>query len=152
MSLKNTLEEFKAFAVKGNVVDMAVGVIIGGAFGKIVTSLVNDVVMPVVGMFMGGLDFANLFVATDGNKYASIEQATELGVGVIKYGAFIQQIIDFLIVAIIVFIMLKVITGLKKKPEEAPAAPAEPTTKVCPFCKSEINIEATKCPHCTSEV
>ena len=152
MSLKNTLDEFKAFAVKGNVVDMAVGVIIGGAFGKIVTSLVNDVVMPVVGMFMGGLDFANLFIATNGTKYATIEQAIEAGSGVIKYGAFIQQIIDFLIIAIIVFAMLKVITGLKKKPEEAPAAPVEPTTKVCPFCKSEINIEATKCPHCTSEV
>jgi len=152
MSLKNTLEEFKAFAVKGNVVDMAVGVIIGGAFGKIVTSLVNDVVMPTIGMFMGGLDFASLFYATDGNKYATLDAAIEAGSGVIKYGAFIQQIIDFLIIAIVVFVMLKVITGLKKKPEEVPAEPEAPTTKVCPFCKTEINIEATRCPHCTSEL
>ncbi len=153
MSLKNTLEEFKAFAVKGNVVDMAVGVIIGGAFGKIVTSLVNDVVMPIVGMFMGGVDFTTLFYATDGNKYSTIDAAIEAGSGVIKYGTFINQIIDFLIIAIIVFIMLKVITGLKNKPAEAPAEePAAPTTKVCPFCKTEINIDATRCPHCTSEL
>ena len=152
MSLKTTLEEFKAFAVKGNVVDMAVGVIIGGAFGKIVTSLVNDVVMPVIGMFMGGANFSALFQATDGNTYATIDDAIAAGSGVIKYGAFIQQIIDFIIIAIVVFVMLKIITGLKKKPEEVPAEPAAPTTKVCPFCKSEISIEATRCPHCTSEL
>lgn len=150
MSLKTTLEEFKAFAVKGNVVDMAVGVIIGGAFGKIVTSLVNDIVMPIVGIFMGGVDFTNLFYATDGNIYATVDDAVAAGSGVIKYGAFINQIIDFLIIAIIVFVMLKIITGMKK--EEAPAEPEAPTTKVCPFCKSEIAIEATRCPHCTSEL
>ncbi len=152
MSLKTTLEDFKAFAVKGNVVDMAVGVIIGGAFGKIVTSLVNDIVMPVIGMFMGGVDFSTLFYATDGNTYATIDDAIAAGSGIVKYGTFIQQIIDFLIIAIVVFVMLKVITGLKKKPEEVPAEPAAPTTKVCPFCKTEINIEATRCPHCTSEL
>ena len=149
MSLKSTLTEFKEFAVKGNVVDMAVGVIIGGAFGKIVTSLVNDVIMPIVGIAIGGIDFTNLFIATDGNTYATVDAAVEAGAGVIKYGAFISQIIDFIIIAIIIFIMLKIITKLKR---EKPAEPAAPTTKVCPFCKSEINIEATKCPNCTSDL
>ena len=149
MSLKSTFTEFKEFAVKGNVVDMAVGVIIGGAFGKIVTSLVNDVIMPIVGIAIGGMDFNNLFIATDGNTYATADAAVEAGAGVIKYGAFISQIIDFIIIAIIIFIMLKMITKLKK---EKPAEPAAPTTKVCPFCKSEINIEATKCPNCTSDL
>ncbi len=152
MSLKTTIEEFKAFAVKGNVVDMAVGVIIGGAFGKIVTSLVNDVIMPIIGMFMGGVDFTTLFYATDGNTYATAAEALEAGSGIIAYGNFISQIVDFLIIAIVIFVMLKVITGLKKKPEVVEEAPAAPTTKVCPFCKSEIAIDATKCPHCTSEV
>lgn len=150
MSLKSTLTEFKEFAVKGNVIDMAVGVIVGGAFGKIVTSIVNDIIMPIVGIAIGGIDFSSLFIATDGNTYATADAAIEAGAGVIKYGAFISQVIDFLIIAIIIFIMLKVITNLKKK--ETPAEPEAPTTKVCPFCRSEISIEATKCPHCTSDL
>lgn len=150
MSIKSTIEEFKAFAVKGNVVDMAVGVIIGGAFGKIVTSLVNDIIMPIVGIFMGGVDFSTLFYATDGGKYLTVEEAIEAGSGVIQYGSFISQVVDFFIIAVVIFAMLKVLTGLKNVKKQAPAPEEAPTTKVCPFCKSEISIEATRCPLCTS--
>jgi large conductance mechanosensitive channel len=149
MSLKSTMTEFKEFAVKGNVVDMAVGVIIGGAFGKIVTSLVNDIVMPVIGVLTGGIDFTNLFVPLDGNTYATLAEAEEAGAAVLKYGSFISQILDFLIIAFVIFIIVKKLMNMKKKPEPAPEAP---TTKVCPYCKSEISIEATRCPHCTSQL
>ena len=144
------MKEFKDFAVKGNVVDMAVGVIIGGAFGKIVTSLVNDVVMPVIGVFTGGIDFTSLFVSLDGNTYATLAEAEEAGAAVLKYGNFISQIVDFLIIALVIFIVVKKLMAIKKK--EEPVVEEAPTTKVCPFCKSEISIEATRCPHCTSEL
>ena len=144
------MKEFKDFAVKGNVVDMAVGVIIGGAFGKIVTSLVNDVVMPVIGVFTGGIDFTSLFVPLDGNTYATLAEAEEAGAAVLKYGNFISQIVDFLIIALVIFIVVKKLMTIKKK--EEPVVEEAPTTKVCPFCKSEISIEATRCPHCTSEL
>lgn len=150
MSLKDTMKEFKEFAVKGNVVDMAVGVIIGGAFGKIVTSLVNDVVMPVVGVLTGGVDFSNLFISLDGNTYSSLAQAEEAGAAVLKYGSFISQVLDFLIISFVIFIVVKKIMVLGKK-KEAPVEEA-PTTKICPYCKSEIAIDATRCPHCTSEL
>ena len=159
MSFKKTLEEFKAFAVKGNVVDMAVGVIIGGAFGKIVTSLVNftaivtslvnDIINPIIGVVTGGLDFSSLFIALDGNHYDTIDAAVSANAAILKYGSFISAIINFLIVAFVIFILIKQLSKLKKK--EAPVETA-PTTKVCPYCKSEINIEATRCPHCTSEL
>jgi len=144
------MKEFKDFAVKGNVVDMAVGVIIGGAFGKIVTSLVNDVVMPVIGVFTGGIDFASLFIPLDGGTYATLAEAEEAGAAVLKYGAFISQVVDFLIIAMVIFIVVKKLMVVKKK--EEPVVEEAPTTKICPFCKSEINIEATRCPHCTSEL
>jgi len=144
------IKEFKEFAVKGNVVDMAVGVIIGGAFGKIVTSLVNDVVMPVIGVFTGGIDFANLFIPLDGNTYATLAEAEEAGAAVLKYGSFISQIVDFLIIALVIFIVVKKLMTINKK--EEPVVEEAPTTKVCPYCKSEISIEATRCPHCTSEL
>lgn len=150
MSLKDTMKEFKEFAVKGNVVDMAVGVIIGGAFGKIVTSLVNDIVMPVVGVLTGGVDFSNLFISLDGNTYSSLAQAEEAGAAVLKYGSFISQVLDFLIISFVIFIVVKKIMVLGKK-KEAPFEEA-PTTKICPYCKSEIAIDATRCPHCTSEL
>ena len=123
------IKEFKEFAVKGNVMDMAVGVIIGGAFGKIVTSLVNDVLMPVISLVTGGIDFTNLFVNLSGDeKYATLAAAQEAGASVFAYGQFIQNIVDFLIVAFCIFLMLKGINKLnKKKEEEAPAAPAGPT-------------------------
>ena len=132
--MKTLLKEFKEFAVKGNVVDMAVGVIVGGAFGKIVTSLVNDVIMPLVGVLTGGIDFSNLFLPLDGNTY----------------GSFLSQVLDFLIVSFVIFIFVKKIMTLGRK-KEAPA-PEAPKTKVCPYCKSEIAIDATRCPHCTSEL
>lgn len=149
MALKDTMKEFKEFAVKGNVVDMAVGVIVGGAFSKIVTSFVNDLIMPVIGKITGGTDFTQLFLPLDGNTYATLEEA-QAATATIAYGSFITQILDFLIIAIVIFAALKVLVRLKgpaaPEPEEAP------TTKVCPFCKSEIAIDATRCPHCTSQL
>ena len=147
--MKTLLKEFKEFAVKGNVVDMAVGVIVGGAFGKIVTSLVNDVIMPLVCVLTGGIDFSNLFLPLDGNTYATLAEAEAAG-AVLKYGSFLSQVLDFLIVSFVIFIFVKKIMALGRK-KEAPVEEA-PKTKVCPYCKSEIAIDATRCPHCTSEL
>ncbi len=141
------MEEFKKFALKGNMIDLAVGVIIGGAFNGIVSSLVNDIIMPVLSLFTGKLDFANWFIALDGNTYMTLAEAQEAGAATLNYGNFISGIINFLIMAFVVFMLVKGINKMKK--EEAPA-PAAPTTKKCPFCKSEIALDATKCPHCTS--
>jgi len=118
------IKEFKEFAMRGNVMDMAVGVIIGGAFGKIVTSLVNDVIMPLVGVFTGGLDFSGLFVTLDGQSYDSLAKAQEAGAAVLAYGAFMQNILDFLIIAFCIFLMIKGMNKLTKKKEAEPAAPA----------------------------
>lgn len=139
-------EEFKKFAMRGNVMDMAVGVIIGGAFGKIVTSLVNDVIMPPIGMAMGKMDFNNLFVVLNGKEFATLAEAKKAGAPVLAYGSFIQSIIDFVILALIVFIMIQQINKLKD--EEPPA----PEARKCPYCKSEIPDDATRCPHCTSQL
>ena len=144
--MKTLLKEFNDFAVKGNVVDMAVGVIVGGAFGKIVTSLVNDVIMPLVGVLTGGIDFSNLFLPLDGNTYATLAEAEAAGAAVLKYGSFLSQVI----VSFVIFIFVKKIMTLGRK-KEAPVEEA-PKTKVCPYCKSEIAIDATRCPHCTSEL
>ena len=144
------MKEFKEFAVKGNVVDMAVGVIVGGAFGKIVTSLVNDVIMPLVGVLTGGIDFSNLILPLDGNTYATLAEAEAAGAAVLKYGSFISQVLDFLIVSFVIFIFVKKIMTLGRKKKEA--APEAPKTKVCPYCKSEIAVDDTRCPHCTSEL
>lgn len=141
------LKEFKEFINRGNVVDMAVGVIIGGAFGKIVSSLVEDVIMPLIGKITGGGSVANLFVSLDGNNYATIEAAQEAGAATLNYGTFIQSIIDFLIIAFVIFLFVKQINKMKKEEPEA-----APTTKECPFCKTEIAIEATRCPNCTSQL
>lgn len=121
------LNEFKAFAMRGNVLDMAVGVIIGGAFGKIVTSLVNDIFMPLIGLATGGMDFTNLFFALDGNRYETIAAAKEAGASVFAYGQFIQNIVDFLLVALCVFLVVKAVNRFKKKEEAAPAAPPAPS-------------------------
>ena len=147
--MKKFMEEFKAFAMRGNVVDMAVGVIIGGAFGKITTSLVNDIFMPLLGLLTGGINFGGLFYALDGNTYASVEAAAEAGVGTINYGAFMQCIIDFVLVALCMFLVIKVMNKLKK-PEPAPAPAKAP--RLCQFCKTEIADDATRCPHCTSQL
>jgi large conductance mechanosensitive channel len=141
-------KEFKEFTMRGNVLDMAIGVIIGGAFGKIATSLVNDVIMPPIGLLLGKLDFSNLFINLSGKDYASLADAKKAGAAVIAYGAFLSTVIDFLIVAFAVFILVKQINRLRRQS----AAPAEPTTKVCPFCISSISVKATRCPHCTSEL
>ncbi|MBP3426978.1 MAG: large conductance mechanosensitive channel protein MscL [Clostridia bacterium] len=148
--MKKFFEEFKAFAMRGNVIDMAIGVVIGGAFGKITTSLVNDIFMPLLGMMTGGVNFGGLFYALDGNEYASIEAAAEAGVGTLNYGAFIQNIVDFLLIALCMFIVVKFMNNMHKKPEPAPAPAKAP--RLCPYCKSEIADDATRCPHCTSEL
>ena len=147
--MKKFFEEFKAFAMRGNVVDMAIGVIIGGAFGKITTSLVNDIFMPILGLLTGGINFGGLFYALDGNAYASAEAAAEAGVGTINYGAFIQCVIDFVLVALCMFLVIKFMNRLKK-PEPAPAPAKAP--RLCPFCRTEIADDATRCPHCTSQL
>ena len=148
------LAEFKKFAVKGNVVDMAVGIIIGGAFGTIAKSLVDDVLMPFVGLLLGGVDFAELFlVLQDGAEvaapYATLADAQAAGAVTVNYGIFVNNVVAFLIVALAVFFLVKGINRLK---EEEEAAPAEPTTKACPFCATDIPIPASRCPHCTSEL
>jgi len=145
--MKKMMEEFKKFALKGNMIDLAVGVIVGGAFNSIVTSLVNDIFMPVLSLFTGKLDFANWFIALDGNKYMTIAEAQEAGAATLNYGNFISGVINFIIMAFVVFMLVKAINKLKT---EEPAKPAAPTTKKCPFCKTDIPLEATKCPHCTS--
>lgn len=144
-------KEFKEFAMRGNVVDMAVGIIIGAAFGTIVKSLVDDVIMPPIGLLLGSVDFSDLFVtlkegATAG-PYLTLAAAKEAGAVTLSYGAFLNTVISFLIVAFSVFLLVKGMNSLKRK-EEAPAA--DPTTKECPYCFSTIPIKATKCPYCTS--
>jgi large conductance mechanosensitive channel len=145
-------KEFKQFAVKGNVLDMAVGIIIGAAFGTIVKSFVSDIIMPPIGLALGNVDFSNLFVVLKSGlgvmpPYASLEAAQKAGAVTINYGIFINVLISFLIIAFAVFMIVKSFNNLKKK-EEVP--PAEPTTKECPYCLSSIPIKATKCAHCTS--
>ncbi len=147
------ISEFKTFIMRGNVIDLAVGVIIGGAFQAIVKSLVDDVVMPVISLITKGVDFASKFIALDGGEYNTLEEAQAAGAAVLTYGNFISAVINFFIMAFVIFLFVKGINAIsekaKKKEEEAPA---EPTTKTCPYCQSEISIKATKCPHCTSEV
>ena len=137
------VKEFKEFAMRGNVMDMAVGVIIGGAFGKITTSVVNDLIMPVVGKFAGGMDFSNLFIALSDKEFATLEAAKKAGVPVIAYGSFINVVVDFLLIAFSVFVLVKVINRIHPKEETKPA-------RICPYCKQEIADDAERCPHCTS--
>lgn len=146
-------KEFKEFAMRGNVVDMAVGIIIGAAFGTIVKSLVDEVIMPPIGLLLGNVDFTDLFItlkegATAG-PYLTLAAAKEAGAVTMGYGAFLNTVISFLIVAFAVFLLIKGMNSLKRKEEEAPA---DPTTKECPYCFTEIPIKATKCPHCTSNL
>ncbi len=149
--MKKMLAEFKQFAIKGNMIDLAVGMIIGTSFNKIVSSLVNDMIMPLLGIFTGKIDFAKLFIALDGNTYETLAAAEEAGVACFKYGSFLAGLLDFIIMAFIVFLFVRGINKLRDANKE-PEAPKAPTTKVCPFCKSEISLEATRCPHCTSEL
>lgn len=139
------LKEFKKFAMRGNVVDMAVGVVIGGAFGKIVSSLVADIIMPPIGKVLGDVNFANLFINLSDKPVATLAEAKKAGIPVIAYGNFLNTVIDFLIIALVIFFMIKQINRL------APKKPAPPTRK-CPYCFQPIDDKATRCPHCTSEL
>ena len=147
------LKEFKTFAMRGNVIDMAVGIIIGGAFGTIVKSLVADVIMPPIGMLLGGVDFSDLFIllkeGTTPGPYPTLALAQKAGAVVISYGMFINAVISFLIVAFAVFMLVRSINKLQREKE---APPTEPTTKECTYCFSTISIKASRCPHCTSAV
>lgn len=141
------LKEFKEFINRGNVLDMAVGVIMGGAFGAIAKSLVDDILMPLIGILLGGVDFKELFISLDGKSYASLAQATEEGGAILRYGVFINAVVMFLLISLCLFFIVRAFNQVRRKEE-----PAAPTTKVCPYCKSEIAIDATRCPHCTSEL
>lgn len=156
---KSFFSEFKKFAMRGNVIDMAVGIIIGAAFGKIVDSMVKDVIMPPVGLLLGSVDFSNLFfvlkdVPGHEGAYASLAQATNAGATTLNLGNFLNAVISFTIVAFAVFVLIKAINKLQSSLEkhEAEAEAAAPTTKQCPYCRSVIDINATRCPHCTSEL
>ncbi len=150
--MKKLLSEFKDFIQRGNVMDMAVGVIIGIAFGAIVTSLVNDIIMPPVGLLLGNADFSDLYINLSGTDYASLSDAKAAGAAVIAYGSFINTIINFLIIALAVFFMIRFVNNLGKLTKKEEETAAEPTTKECPFCLSSIAIKATRCPNCTSQL
>ncbi len=141
------VNEFKTFIMRGNVMDMAVGVIIGSAFTGIVNSLVNDIIMPVVTLITGRINFSDLMISLDGNSYPTLKAAQDAGASVIAYGNFIQLVVQFLLTAFVIFMVVK---GMNKLHKPAPAP--EVTTKICPYCKSEIHKDAVKCPHCASEL
>ena len=140
-------KEFKEFIMRGNVMDLAIGIIIGAAFGKIITSFVSDILMPPIGLVLGNVDFNNLFVTLSGAHHDTLKAAKDAGAVTINYGVFLGTVIDFLIVAFVIFLVIKQINRLKRKPEEA-----APDSRDCPFCVSSISIKATRCPHCTSEL
>ena len=142
-------KEFREFAMRGNVVDLAIGIVIGAAFGKIVTSFVNDMLMPPLGLLLGRVDFSNLFLNLSGTHYASLAEAKAAGAATLNYGLFISTILDFVIVAFAVFLLVKQVNRLTRKPPEPPK-PA--TTKECPYCVSTIPLRATRCPNCTSSL
>ena len=141
------LKEFKEFAMKGNVLDIAIGIIIGAAFGRIVSSFVSDVLMPPIGVLMGKVDFSNLFLNLSAKSYASVAEAKAAGAATLNYGIFLNTVLDFLIVAFVIFLMVRQVNKMRAKP-----APADPTTKECGYCASSIPIKATRCPHCTSDL
>lgn len=140
-------KEFKEFVARGNVIDLAVGIIIGAAFGNVVTSLVHDIIMPPIGMALQGADFANLYYSLNGQNYGSVAQAKAAGAPVIAYGLFINTVIDFFIVAFVIFLLVKVINRLQRDPKRSENSP---TTQDCPYCKMTIPKDATRCPECTS--
>jgi large conductance mechanosensitive channel len=142
------LKEFKEFAMKGNALDMAIGIIIGAAFGKIISSMVSDILMPPLGMLMGKVDFSSLFITLTGQPFPSLAAAKAAGAPTINYGVFLQTILDFVIVAFVIFLLVKQVNRFKKP--DAPPAP--PSTKTCPYCLSDIPLKATRCSQCTSDV
>jgi len=151
--IRKLFKDFKSFAIQGNVINLAVGVMIGGAFGKIVTSLVNDIFMPIIGFLTGGVNssfasISGLFIAMDGSTYRSAQEAAEHNVGTLNYGAFLSNIIDFLLMAICIFFFVRLVNKMMPKAKEAP----KPSVRKCPFCLSDINDKATRCPNCTSRL
>ena len=140
------IKEFKEFIMRGNVLDLAIGIIIGAAFGKIVTSFVNDILMPPIGLALGGLDFTNLFVSLNGQAYPSLKAAQDAGAPTLNYGLFINNIIDFLIVAFVIFLIVRAVNRMRR-PSAAPV-----TTKACPYCSTDIPLTARRCPNCTSDL
>lgn len=141
------LNDFKTFIMRGNVLDLAVAVIIGGAFGKIIASLVNDVLMPLIGLVLGGISFADRFIPLDGKSYATLAEAQAAGAATLNYGLFINATIDFVIIAFVIFMLVRAAARLQK-----PAPASAPTTKDCPYCLTSIPLKATRCPNCTSEL
>lgn len=146
--LKSFSQEFKEFVMRGNVLDMAFGIIIGTAFGKIVTSLVNDVIMPPIGLLLGQVDFSSIFINLTDTPYASLKEAQDAGAATINVGLFVNAVLDFLIIALVIFLMIRSINRLKRPPEEPPP----PDTRECPYCLSTIPRGATRCPQCTSQL
>jgi large conductance mechanosensitive channel len=140
-------KQFKEFAMKGSVIDLAVGIIIGAAFSGVVNSLVNDIIMPPIGLLLGKVDFSNLFITLSGQSFQTLAEAKSGGAVTVNYGLFVNTVINFLIVAFAVFLLVKQVNSLKRKP-----IPAAPTEKVCPYCKTNINIDAVRCPNCTSDL
>jgi large conductance mechanosensitive channel len=140
------LKEFKEFALRGNVLDMAIGIVIGVAFGKIITSLVNDIIMPPVGLILGRVDFSDLYVSLNGKAYPSLAAAKAAGAATINYGTFLNTILDFVIVAFVMFLIIRQVN------RAVPPAPAEVTTRECPFCLSQIPLKASRCANCTSQI
>ena len=146
--MKKLFQDFKKFCTKGNILELATGVMIGGAFTSIVNSLVNDVLMPVIGLVTGGVDLKGLFVALDGNTYETIELAKEAGAATLNYGTFLQAVLNFIIVAFCVFLFVKMMSKLLPKKEAAPAK----APRLCPYCKQAVHDEAVKCQHCGSDI
>ncbi|MDO4960885.1 MAG: large conductance mechanosensitive channel protein MscL [Eubacteriales bacterium] len=151
--MKKFIEEFKEFAIKGNMIDMAVGIIIGGTFSTIVKSLVDNIFMPLISLLTGKVDFSNMFIALDGNKYATLADAEEVGAALIKYGQFITDIINFILLLLIVFIFVKQVNMFRAAQEaKKPKEEEEITEKECPYCFTKISVKAKRCPCCTSEL
>ena len=143
------IKEFKEFIMRGNVLDLAVGIVIGAAFASVINSLVNDIIMPPIGYMLGGVNFNDLFLSLDGQEYASLAAAQEAGAATINYGLFINAIIVFLVVSFVIYLIVKAANRMQSAEEEAPA---DPTTKECPYCRSEIALAASRCPNCTSQL
>jgi large conductance mechanosensitive channel len=145
--------EFKKFALKGSMVDLAIGVIVGGAIGRVITSLVNDILMPPIGFLLGRVNFTSLYINLGRTKYPTFELAKAAGAPTINIGLFLGTVIDFFLISLVIFFMVRTMNRLRERFEKkVVVAPPTPTTKVCPFCKLEIAIDATRCPHCTSEL
>jgi large conductance mechanosensitive channel len=143
--------EFKKFAMKGNMIDLAIGVIIGGGVGKVITSLVNDIIMPPIGLLLGRVNFSSLYINLSRTKYPTFELAKAAGAPTVNIGSFINTLIDFFMVLVVIFFMIRAVNKMRERTGRRPV-PAAPTTKVCPFCKTEIAIDATRCPYCTSDL